>query len=105
LWSKTLCKRKNIRNPLIRSFKKQKYLTKRSKRRLIKMVQGLCMGCRQKNKNDARREMKNAKISQTARGGYMAKGECVKCGTRMAAMMSKDNAEKAISAGEAEKDF
>jgi hypothetical protein len=62
------------------------------------MVTGHCMRCKEK------REMKDAKISQTARGGYMAKGQCVKCGTKMAAILSKDNAEKAIQEG-AKKDF
>ncbi len=47
--------------------------------------------------------MKDAAISTTARGGKMAKGTCTKCGTKMAAIMSKDNAEKAISNGEAKK--
>lgn len=63
------------------------------------MVQGHCMKCK------TRVDMKNAAISQTARGGFMAKGECSSCGTKMAAIMSKDNAEKAINAGEAKKDF
>ena len=49
--------------------------------------------------------MKDAAIHQTARGGYMAKGTCTVCGTRMCAMMSKDNAEKAIASGEAKKAF
>ena len=39
------------------------------------------------------------------RGGYMAKGICTKCNkTKMCAMMSKDNAEKAIKEG-AKKSF
>tara|TARA_Y100000310_G_C20594458_1_gene769763 strand:+ start:1094 stop:1282 length:189 start_codon:yes stop_codon:yes gene_type:complete len=61
------------------------------------MVQGHCMKCKTK------RDMKDAAISTTARGGKMAKGTCTKCGTKMAAIMSKDNAEKAISNGEAKK--
>ena len=64
------------------------------------MVSGYCVKCKKKGS-----EMKDAKITQTARGGYMAKGTCSSCGTKMCAMMSKDNAEKAIKAGEAEKDF
>ena len=63
------------------------------------MVKGRCMKCK------AQKDMKSPKIVQTARGGYMAKGTCVDCGTKMSAIMSKDNAEKAISAGEAEKAF
>jgi hypothetical protein len=51
------------------------------------------MRCKEK------REMKDAAISQTARGGYMAKGTCSTCGTKMAAILSKDNAEKAIQDG------
>ena len=58
------------------------------------MVQGYCVKCRVKG-----REMKNSKVTQTARGGYMAQGNCSVCGTRMSAMMSKDNAEKAIRQG------
>lgn len=62
------------------------------------MVSGRCMKCGEK------REMKDAKIVQTARGGYMAKGQCTTCGTNMAAILSKDNAEKAIKEG-AKKSF
>ena len=62
------------------------------------MVQGRCMKCK------APKEMKSPAIVQTARGGYMAKGCCPDCGTTMCAMMSKDNAEKAIKQG-AKKSF
>ena len=62
------------------------------------MVEGHCMKCKTK------REMKDVKIVQTKRGGYMAKGTCKECGCKMCAMMSKDNAEKAIKDG-AKKDF
>ena len=48
--------------------------------------------------------MKDPEIKQTARGGYMAKGKCTSCGTNMAAMISKDNAEKAMKEG-AKKSF
>ena len=57
------------------------------------MVQGHCMKCKEK------REMKDSRIEQTARGGYMARGTCKICGTNMAAILSKDNAEKAIKEG------
>lgn len=57
------------------------------------MVIGRCMGCK------AQKEMADPSIGKTARGGYMAKGKCKKCGTNMAAIMSKDNAEKAIEGG------
>ncbi len=63
------------------------------------MVCGYCVKCKEKG-----REMKNAEVAQTARGGYMAKGNCSSCGTKMSAMMSKDNAEKAIQDG-AKKSF
>ena len=62
------------------------------------MVSGYCVKCKVKG-----REMKDPEIVQTARGGYMGKGKCTTCGTNMAAMMSKDNADKAIKAGEAKK--
>lgn len=58
------------------------------------MVKGYCVKCKEKG-----REMKNPIIKQTARGGYMAQGNCSVCGTRMSAMMSKDNAEKSIKEG------
>lgn len=61
------------------------------------MVQGHCMKCKTK------RDMKDTTIHTTSRGGSMAKGTCTKCGTKMAAIMSKDNAEKAISSGDAKK--
>jgi hypothetical protein len=61
------------------------------------MVQGHCMKCKTK------RDMKDATLNQTPKGTYMAKGICTTCGTRMAAIMSKDNAEKALSDGEAKK--
>ena len=64
------------------------------------MVKGYCVSCKEKN-----REMKDVKIQQTARGGFMARGVCTTCNTAMCTMMSKDNAEKALKAGEAEKDF
>ena len=44
-------------------------------------------------------------ISKTARGGFIAKGKCPETGITVCAMMSKDNAEKAIEDGEAKKGF
>lgn len=58
------------------------------------MVEAYCVKCKKKGQ-----QMKNAEVVQTARGGYMAKGKCPACGTSMCAMMSKENAEKAIKAG------
>jgi len=63
------------------------------------MVEAYCVKCKKKGQ-----EMKDAAITQTTRGGYMAKGKCPKCGTVMCAMMSKENAEKAMKSG-AKKSF
>ncbi len=63
------------------------------------MVKGRCMKCK------AQVNVKNAMIVQTARGGYMAKGICPTHSITVCAMMSKENAEAAIRAGEAKKDF
>ncbi len=52
------------------------------------MVDGRCMRCKDT------REMKDVKIEQTKKGAYMAKGTCVKCGTRMCKILSKDQAAK-----------
>jgi len=64
------------------------------------MVTGYCVKCKEKG-----REMKDAEIHKTSRGGFMGKGTCTTCGTKMSAMMSKDNAEKAMKDGEAKKAF
>ena len=65
------------------------------------MVKGYCVKCKEKGV-----ELKDAKIGKTSRGGYMAKGTCSKDGkTTVCAMMSEENAKKAIDAGEAKKDF
>lgn len=63
------------------------------------MIEGRCMKCKTDKK------MKDAQIVQTARGGFMAKGKCVDCGTTVCRMLSKENAEKAMKAGEAKKAF
>ena len=64
-------------------------------------VKGYCVRCKEKNV-----KMKDPVISKTSRGGFIAKGICTKCNrTKMCAMMSKDNAEKAIKDGEAKKGF
>ena len=62
------------------------------------MVQGRCMKCQ------TQRDMKEAKVSKTKRGGFIAKGICTKCSTKMAAMMSEEKAKKAIEEG-AKKDY
>jgi hypothetical protein len=70
------------------------------------MVTGYCVKCGKANKEAGKnKKMKDAEIVQTARGGFMAKGTCPDCGTKMCAMMSKDNAEKATSSGEAKKGY
>lgn len=58
------------------------------------MVEAYCVKCKKKGQ-----QMKDAEVVQTARGGYMAKGKCPDCGTNMCAMLSKDNAEKAVKEG------
>jgi len=58
------------------------------------MVEGYCVKCKVKG-----RQMNGPVVKQTVRGGYMAQGTCAVCGTKMSAMMSKDNAEKAIQQG------
>ncbi|GIU68339.1 MAG: hypothetical protein KatS3mg001_189 [Candidatus Pacearchaeota archaeon] len=63
------------------------------------MVKGYCVKCKVKG-----RDMNSAVVTKTARGGYMVQGNCSVCGTKMSAMLSKDNAEKAIKEG-AKKSF
>ena len=62
------------------------------------MIQGRCMKCKEAV------TMKDPAITQTQRGGFMAKGKCPKCETTVCAMMAKDKAEKAIKDG-AKKSF
>lgn len=64
------------------------------------MVTAYCVKCKKKGQ-----KMKDPKINKTSRGGFMAKGKCPVCDTTMCAMMSKDNAEKAIASKEAAKAF
>ena len=58
------------------------------------MATGYCVKCKEKGV-----ELSAPEIHQTAKGGYMAKGKHNKCGTTVCAMMSKENAEKAITDG------
>ncbi|MFP4523603.1 MAG: DUF5679 domain-containing protein [Candidatus Nanoarchaeia archaeon] len=58
------------------------------------MVQAYCVKCKKKGQ-----EMKSPMMNKTAKGGFMAKGQCPECGTTMCAMMSKDNAQKAMDKG------
>ena len=64
------------------------------------MVEAYCVKCKKKGQ-----KMKDPSVGKTSRGGFMAKGKCPDCGTTMCAMMSKDNAEKAISSGDAKKNY
>lgn len=63
-------------------------------------VTAYCVKCKKKGQ-----KMKEPEINKTSRGGFMAKGACPDCGTKMCAMMSKDNAESAMKSGEAKKAF
>lgn len=58
------------------------------------MVTGYCVKCKEKGV-----ELSGAEIHQTQKGGFMAKGKHAKCGTTVCAMMSKENAQKAIDSG------
>jgi len=62
-------------------------------------ITGRCMKCKDT------REMKDVKMTQTARGGFMAKGKCTTCDCGMCKIMSKADAEKAVADGEAEKAY
>tara|TARA_B100002003_G_scaffold129098_1_gene119345 strand:+ start:340 stop:528 length:189 start_codon:yes stop_codon:yes gene_type:complete len=62
-------------------------------------MEGRCMKCGEQKK------MKDVSMTQTSRGGFMAKGKCESCGTTVCRICSKDNAEKAVSAGEASKAY
>lgn len=62
-------------------------------------MQGRCMKCKEQ------KDMKDAQIVKTARGGFMAKGKCVDCGCGMCKIMSQADAEKAVSDGEAKKAY
>jgi hypothetical protein len=64
------------------------------------MVTAYCVKCKKKGQ-----KMTGAVITQTARGGFMAKGKCPACSTTMCAMMSKDKADAAIKSSEAKKGF
>jgi len=63
------------------------------------MVYAYCVKCKQKGV-----KMNDPKIHITAKGGFMAKGTCPKCGTTMCVMMSKDKAKAALDSGEAKKE-
>jgi hypothetical protein len=58
------------------------------------MATGYCVKCKEKGV-----ELSAPEVVQTAKGGFMAKGKYAACGTTVCAMMSKDNAEKAVADG------
>ena len=62
------------------------------------MATGYCVKCKEKV------ELTAPGIHQTKKGGFMAKGKHDKCGTTVCAIMSKDNADKALEDG-ATKEF
>jgi len=62
-------------------------------------MEGHCMKCKTK------RKMKDVEMTQTARGGFMAKGCCTECGTKMCSIKSKVDAEAAIASSEAKKAY
>ena len=57
-------------------------------------IEGRCMKCKEQ------KIMKDAQMTITARGGYMAKGKCSVCGCGMCRIMSKVDADKAVKSGE-----
>jgi len=58
------------------------------------MATAYCMKCKEKGV-----EVTSPEIHQTKTGGFMAKGTHEKCGTKVNAMLSKENAEKAVEDG------
>ena len=60
-------------------------------------IEGRCMRCKKQQ------PMKDAQMTITSRGGYMAKGKCAECGCGMCRIMSKVDADKAVADGEAKK--
>lgn len=58
-----------------------------------------CMKCKDQ------REMKDGKVVQTARGGYMAKGLCIVCDCGMCKILSKADAEAAVTSGKLKKEY
>ena len=63
-------------------------------------IEGRCMRCKEK-----RAMKKPAKMVKTARGGFMAKGNCATCDCGMCAIRSKDSAEKDVASGDATKEY
>ncbi len=94
----TLLEAKYRKNPFSEGLKNKNSLQKEVNGGK-KMVEGYSVKAKKKVK------IKDPVIVQTARGGYMAKGKCPETGITVCAMLSKENAEKAIESGEAKKNF
>ena len=62
-------------------------------------MEARCMKCKEQ------KEMVDAQMTMTSRGGFMAKGKCKVCGCGMCRIMSKVDAEKAMADGVAKKAF
>lgn len=62
-------------------------------------MQGRCMKCKEQ------KDMKDVQMTQTSRGGYMAKGKCITCGTGVCKIMSEADAKKAVASGVAKKAY
>ncbi len=62
-------------------------------------IQARCMKCKDQ------KDMKDAQMTKTARGGFMAKGKCAKCGCGMCKIMSQADAEKAVASGQVKKAY
>jgi len=65
---------------------------------MSELLKAYCLKTKQKE------EMNEAVVTKTERGGYIAKG-VNKDGLKLSLILSKDNAEKAISDGVAKKGF
>ena len=52
-----------------------------------------------------KRKMKDVEMTKTSRGGFMGKGICTECGTKMCSIKSKTDAEAAVASGEVKKAY
>lgn len=70
------------------------------------VITAFCMRCGKENKDNGRNKaMKDAQMTMTSRGGFMAKGKCPDCGTTLCAIMAKEKAEAAVASGDAIKAY
>jgi hypothetical protein len=56
-------------------------------------MEARCMKCK------SQKEMVDAVMTKTSRGGYMVKGKCKECGCGMCRIMSEADANKEMAAG------